>query len=204
MATIQHTRPTGPQSHTFDERTPLLANAGPSGQSSRKQKRGSRSSFKRNQRSTDASEYSCSDVESLTRRAYSTSSGPSSQESTEQGCSRTARSRSSVTYISRCDSPPKAPTDSAQDLQDEYAICEEEDVPPQSGVLSFFSSIFTVYDSVSLRLENSGSVARDHLASERTFLAYMRTSLAIASAGVGKHPIPRLFHDNSSEANGEA
>jgi len=39
---------------------------------------------------------------------------------------------------------------------------------------------------VSLRLENSGSVARDHLASERTFLAYMRTSLAITSSGVGK------------------
>ena len=37
-----------------------------------------------------------------------------------------------------------------------------------------------------LRLENSGSVARDHLASERTFLAYMRTSLAIASSGVGE------------------
>ncbi|TFK93313.1 hypothetical protein K466DRAFT_581140 [Polyporus arcularius HHB13444] len=28
-----------------------------------------------------------------------------------------------------------------------------------------------------LTLENSGSVARDHLASERTFLAYARTSL---------------------------
>ncbi|KAF8630825.1 hypothetical protein AX17_005184 [Amanita inopinata Kibby_2008] len=37
---------------------------------------------------------------------------------------------------------------------------------------------------VSLMLENSGSVARDHLASERTFLAYMRTSLAIVTAGV--------------------
>ncbi|KAE9390647.1 hypothetical protein BT96DRAFT_833182 [Gymnopus androsaceus JB14] len=35
-----------------------------------------------------------------------------------------------------------------------------------------------------LILENSGSVARDHLASERTFLAYVRTSLAIASTGV--------------------
>lgn len=35
-------------------------------------------------------------------------------------------------------------------------------------------------------LENSGSVARDHLASERTFLAYVRTSLAIASSGVGE------------------
>lgn len=37
----------------------------------------------------------------------------------------------------------------------------------------------------SLRLENAGCVARDHLASERTFLSYVRTSLAISMAGVG-------------------
>ncbi|KAF8635861.1 hypothetical protein AX15_000053 [Amanita polypyramis BW_CC] len=37
---------------------------------------------------------------------------------------------------------------------------------------------------VSLTLQNSGSVARDHLALERTFLAYLRTSLAIVTAGV--------------------
>ncbi|KAH0832266.1 hypothetical protein J3R83DRAFT_13254 [Lanmaoa asiatica] len=37
---------------------------------------------------------------------------------------------------------------------------------------------------LSLVVENKGSVARDHLASERTFLAYVRTSLACASAGV--------------------
>ena len=36
-----------------------------------------------------------------------------------------------------------------------------------------------------LMLINSGSVARDHLGTERTFLAYVRTSLAIASTGVG-------------------
>ncbi|KAH8114144.1 hypothetical protein DFH11DRAFT_1509395 [Phellopilus nigrolimitatus] len=35
-----------------------------------------------------------------------------------------------------------------------------------------------------LVLENNGSVARDHLASERTFLAYVRTSLGLAGAGV--------------------
>jgi len=34
-------------------------------------------------------------------------------------------------------------------------------------------------------LENSGSVARDHLASERTFLAYVRTSMGMATMGVG-------------------
>ncbi|KAF9046491.1 hypothetical protein BJ165DRAFT_1527579 [Panaeolus papilionaceus] len=49
-------------------------------------------------------------------------------------------------------------------------------------------------DNVSLRLENSGSVARDHLASERTFLAYMRTSLAIASSGVA---LVQLFATSS-------
>ncbi|KAK0452398.1 hypothetical protein EV421DRAFT_898600 [Armillaria borealis] len=37
---------------------------------------------------------------------------------------------------------------------------------------------------VSLTLQNNGSVARDYLASGRTFLAYIRTSLALASAGV--------------------
>ena len=40
------------------------------------------------------------------------------------------------------------------------------------------------YFHPALVLQNSGSVARDHLASERTFLAYTRTSLGLASAGV--------------------
>jgi hypothetical protein len=39
---------------------------------------------------------------------------------------------------------------------------------------------------VELVLENSGSVARDHLALERTFFAYVRTSLVTATTGVGK------------------
>jgi hypothetical protein len=45
-----------------------------------------------------------------------------------------------------------------------------------------------------LVLENSGSVARDHLASERTFLAYVRTSLAIAATGVGKQRPYMIVH----------
>ncbi|KIJ54916.1 hypothetical protein M422DRAFT_121893, partial [Sphaerobolus stellatus SS14] len=36
----------------------------------------------------------------------------------------------------------------------------------------------------SLVLENTGSVARDHLACERTWLAYMRTGVTIAGVGV--------------------
>jgi uncharacterized membrane protein YidH (DUF202 family) len=39
--------------------------------------------------------------------------------------------------------------------------------------------------NIQLHLINDGNVARDHLASERTFLAYVRTSLGIAAAGVG-------------------
>lgn len=53
-----------------------------------------------------------------------------------------------------------------------------------------------------LTLENSGSVARDHLASERTFLAYVRTSLTIASTGVGECSKPALIY-GSPDAPGK-
>ncbi|KAI2626336.1 hypothetical protein GGS21DRAFT_529948 [Xylaria nigripes] len=44
----------------------------------------------------------------------------------------------------------------------------------------------------SIELENKGSVARDHLAVERTFLAWLRTSLAFASIGVAVTQLFRL------------
>ena len=44
----------------------------------------------------------------------------------------------------------------------------------------------------SMILVDSGSVARDHLASERTFLVYVRTSLGIAPMGVGASSLPVL------------
>jgi len=56
------------------------------------------------------------------------------------------------------------------------------------GKLDYFRSI---------ELENKGSVARDHLALERTFLAWLRTSLAFASIGIA---ITQLFRLNTSLA----
>ncbi|KAG6809732.1 hypothetical protein H0H92_014956 [Tricholoma furcatifolium] len=49
-----------------------------------------------------------------------------------------------------------------------------------------------------LVLENSGSVARDHLASERTFLAYVRTSLLLASSGVALVQLFAVASENAT------
>ncbi|KAF8340041.1 hypothetical protein F5887DRAFT_871071, partial [Amanita rubescens] len=51
---------------------------------------------------------------------------------------------------------------------------------------------------VRLILANTGSVARDHLSLERTFLSYVRTSLAIASAGVA---LVQLFTSSQTKTN---
>ncbi|GAA5801251.1 hypothetical protein HPULCUR_006696 [Helicostylum pulchrum] len=40
--------------------------------------------------------------------------------------------------------------------------------------------------STSFMLENKAATARDHLANERTFLAWLRTSLSLITVGVGK------------------
>lgn len=61
---------------------------------------------------------------------------------------------------------------------------------------SWLKRIVEKYGSITL--DNKGSVARDHLALERTFLAWLRTSLAFASIGIA---VTQLFRLNTSIQN---
>ena len=67
---------------------------------------------------------------------------------------------------------------------------DTDDRPP------WYKRVAEKYGSVSL--ENKGSVARDHLALERTFLAWLRTSLAFASIGIA---VTQLFRLNTTIAS---
>ncbi|KAM0332425.1 hypothetical protein ACHAQA_002706 [Verticillium albo-atrum] len=90
------------------------------------------------------------------------------------------------------------------DGPDENGADADADVPEVSNTTrrrvkkpetkqTWHRGLFSHFESI--ELENKGSVARDHLALERTFLAWLRTSLAFASIGIA---VTQLFRLNTS------
>ncbi|KAI7903546.1 uncharacterized protein BX663DRAFT_506834 [Cokeromyces recurvatus] len=61
----------------------------------------------------------------------------------------------------------------------------------------YFYFLFSIYSnySSSILLENKGNTARDHLANERTYLAWFRTSLTLITFSIG---MIQLYHNNNS------
>ncbi|KAF9951032.1 hypothetical protein BGZ72_007348 [Mortierella alpina] len=98
------------------------------------------------------------------------------------------------------DFAPKPPTRRNTGPGGRYIPGEGEEPPPKTWthrVTDILRELYRRY-SPSLTLENKGSIARDHLANERTYLAWLRSSLSLITVGVAITQLFRLQNMNSS------
>ena len=114
---------------------------------------------------------------------------PPSPTPSSQGAARTGSRRDPSPYSVRFPSmpsgstTPELPCETSRDPEGRLKTKKRRDKRSAKEVARWREAMKEW--KLLLTLENSGSVARDHLASERTFLAYARTSLTVASTGVG-------------------
>ncbi|CEI90304.1 Putative DUF202 domain protein [Rhizopus microsporus] len=123
--------------------------------------------------------------------AHNSSSSSSSSSNSNRSCIRSTSSRSS-SHDNNNDSTPLLVNKAFKNystVTDDTSRREE-----QVNCIEKYIDLF----STSLYLENTLAVARDHLANERTFLAWVRTSLSTISAGVAVTQLFRLDKENNS------
>ncbi|KAG0093975.1 hypothetical protein BGZ92_011361 [Podila epicladia] len=78
-----------------------------------------------------------------------------------------------------------------------YIDMPEQEPRWTAKVSAGLRKLYTRY-SPSLTLENKGSIARDHLANERTYLAWLRSSLSLITVGVAVTQLFRLQHPGTN------
>ncbi|KAL0142972.1 hypothetical protein V8B55DRAFT_1432223 [Mucor lusitanicus] len=83
---------------------------------------------------------------------------------------------------------------------DNRTVVEDEENEDKEGhnyistLLEHLEDLYSKY-SFAIVLENKGNTARDHLANERTYLAWFRTSLSLITLGIG---IIQVYHVSSA------
>jgi len=135
-------------------------------------------------------------MKTITRRQSSPSRSPILQDDTNRPTYNAITSTSSrhENHIGNRNEPrtenPEASMQREDEDEEAVETSSEEPAKPWFGRRMWTSFTRWERSHLELVLENKQSVARDHLANERTYLAWLRTSLSFASIGVA---ITQLF-----------